>query len=283
MQELAKVLLVERFSGEGGLDTSNFLTTDRVKEVLRTSRIGHQIYAFKTIGSTNELANTLALQGEADGSVIIAEAQTKGRGRAGKRWESPMGKGLWFSVILRPDIGVKRAGLFPLVAAVAVAEAVEGTVCLQPSVKWPNDLLLEEKKFCGILSEVQFTGVRVEYIVLGIGVNVNQEREDFSEELRDKATSLLIVTGRTIDRLALLAEVLYCLEKNYELILYRRAQEVLEKWRELCGYWGQPVVLVQGKSEVSGILEGLSEDGGILLRTSSGTLTKALAGELELK
>ncbi|HEX9972575.1 MAG TPA: biotin--[acetyl-CoA-carboxylase] ligase, partial [bacterium] len=221
----------------------DLLSEERIKAALRTELLGNRIYAFWSIGSTNEFAYRRALQGDREGVLVIAEQQTKGRGRKSRYWDSPFYKGLWFSLILRPDIQSSQAGLLPYLAGVSVAEAVENLLKLTPDLKWPNDLLFQGKKFCGILSEVEFKNGKVKFIILGIGINVNQKVDEFPEQYRNQATSLRQECNNRIDRAELLTEVLFCLEQNYNSIGAHGLNEIVNKWKKKCRQFGKEIVI----------------------------------------
>jgi len=258
----------------------DLLSEDRIKSVLKTQLFGKKIYAFWSVGSTNEFAYHRALQGDKEGTLVIAEEQTKGRGRMSRHWDSPFNKGLWFSLILRPELSASKSGLVPYYAGVSVAEAVENFTNLKPVVKWPNDLLLSGRKFCGILSEVEFDNGKVNFIVLGIGINVNHKKDEFPEQYRAHAISLRIESDSRIDRLELLAEVLLQLEKNYLYIKENGFNDMINNWKRRCSQFGKLIVMVQGDNKYQGIFEELDEDGCLLLRTKSGNLEKIVAGDI---
>jgi len=258
----------------------DLLSEDRIKSVLQTSLLGNKIYAFWSVGSTNEFAYRRAQHGEKDGTLVIAEEQTKGKGRKSRRWESPFNRGLWFSLILRPDLPAARAGLVPYLGGLSVAEAVENFVGLKPVVKWPNDLLLNDKKFCGILSEVEFQDHKINFIILGIGVNVNHKRSDFPLEFRDQATSLRLASGAHIDRVDLLAEVLKRLETNYLDAKQNGFENIITRWKKRCRQLGRKISVVQEDETFQGKFEDLGSDGSLLLRTDSGELLKIVTGDI---
>ncbi|MDZ7260899.1 MAG: biotin--[acetyl-CoA-carboxylase] ligase [candidate division KSB1 bacterium] len=263
--------------------TFDLISKDKIKMDLKTQIIADQIYAFWSIRSTNEFAYRLARQGEPEGTLVIAEEQTGGKGRLDRKWESLFGKGLWFSIILRPPVVAARAGLFPFLAGVSIAEAVENKLELQPQVKWPNDLMINGKKFCGILSEAEFSRGKVEFIILGIGINVNHTIEDFSEDIRDQAVSLQMALQRPADRLPLLVEALNRIEANYLLMQRKGFGAIIRRWKKRCQNWGKPIKLVQGTTTLEGIFEGLAEDGSLLLRLDDGHIKKILAGDIYQK
>jgi len=264
-------------NGKMGFD---LLSEDKIKSILKTELLAKKIYAFWSVGSTNEFAYSRAVQGEIEGALVIAEQQSKGRGRKSRNWDSLFNKGLWFSLILRPDLPASRAGLVPYLAGVSIVEAVENITGLKPVVKWPNDLLLNRKKFCGILSEVEFENDKIKFIILGIGINVNHKTNEFPEGFREQATSLRIESDSRIDRAAFLAEALFRLEKNFNDMKENGFQNIIKKWKKKCPQLGKEVLIIQDDHRYRGIFEELDEEGCLLLRTRDGGLKKVVAGDI---
>ncbi|MCI0495775.1 biotin--[acetyl-CoA-carboxylase] ligase [candidate division KSB1 bacterium] len=258
----------------------DLLSEERIKAALKTDLLGNRVYAFWSVGSTNEFAYRRALQGDLEGVLVIAEQQTKGKGRKSRHWDSPFYKGLWFSLILRPDIEASKAGLLPYLAGVSVAEAVENLLKLTPDLKWPNDLLFQGKKFCGILSEVEFQNGKVKFIILGIGINVNQKPDEFPEQYQHQATSLRQNYNSRIDRAELLAEVLYCLEQNYKSIATYGLNEIVSKWKKRCPQFGKEIVIIQDDVQVQGQFVDIDDNGCLILQTESGAIKKIVAGDI---
>lgn len=258
----------------------DLLSEAKIKSVLKTELFARKIYAFWSVGSTNEFAYSRALQGDIEGTLVIAEQQSKGRGRKSRVWDSPFNKGLWFSLILRPDLPAPRAGLVPYLAGVSIVEAIENFTGLKPVVKWPNDLLLNSKKFCGILSEVEFENGKIKFIILGIGINVNHKMNEFPEGYREQATSLRIESDLRIDRVEFLTETLFRLEKNFNDMKDNGFKNIIKKWKKKCPQLGKEVVIFQDDHHYRGIFEELDEEGCLLLRTPDGQLKKIVAGDI---
>lgn len=258
----------------------DLLSEERIKAALKTELLGNRIYAFWSVGSTNEFAYRRALQGDFEGVLVIAEQQTKGKGRMSRHWDSPFYKGLWFSLVLRPEIQASKAGLIPYLAGVSVAEAIENFIARKPDLKWPNDLLFHGKKFCGILSEVEFKDGKVKFIILGIGINVNQKLDEFPEHYRHQATSLQQECKSRIDRAELLAEVLFCLEDNYKLIRANGPNEIIDKWKTKCPQFGKEIVINQDDEQWQGKFIDIDENGCLVLQTESGAIKKIVAGDI---
>jgi len=245
------------------------LNTSSIQALLTTHRFGRVLHLLEETGSTNAVALALAQGGAEDGTVVAAEKQTAGRGRLGRRWVSPEGENLYCSIILR-TIPASPRGLswVPLVAAVAAARAVDAIALLSVQLKWPNDILLGERKVGGILCEssgLATSGRALDGIVsVGIGINVNTQRSAFPGEIRETATSLSIEAGRSIDRTALLAFLLNALEARYDRLRAEGAGAVEEEYRRLCGTVGRRVrVELAGGRQVVGRAEAILDDGSL--------------------
>jgi len=258
----------------------DILSEDRIKSVIKTSLFAQKIYAFWSISTTNDFAYRMALQGDKEGTLVIAEKQIRGRGRKSRTWDSSFSKGLWFSLILRPEMPSHRAGLIPFIASVSIAEAIENKLNLQPDMKWPNDLLLGGKKCCGILSEAEFVNNKIKFIILGIGINVNHNPNDFPDELKNIATSLRIQSEKRVDRADLLAEILFRLEQNYQNIKVSGFEETLSNWKRRCSKFKKRVVIEMEGQKLSGKFIDLDEGGGLILKTEKGEQKKVVAGDL---
>ncbi|MCL5020816.1 MAG: biotin--[acetyl-CoA-carboxylase] ligase [Bacteroidetes bacterium] len=240
----------------------------------------YDIYRFGKIDSTNSYLLGLGDEGFPEGTVAVADEQTDGRGRFGRKWESESLSNLLFSILLRPGF-LNRDEVFILTfsAAVAVAEALENVAGVSPELKWPNDVLLDGKKVCGILLESSFEASRLNYLVLGAGLNVNQS--SFPAEIRDKATSLSIITGRKFDREEVLSTILARFGSVYETLKARDFYSVMKRWRNRSKMFGRKIELRLADRVIEGILEEVTDDGAILVGTSSG-LQKFTAGEITI-
>ena len=243
--------------------------------------LGYRIVHLEAATSTNDVAKELAHSGAKEGLVIIAESQSRGRGRRGAVWVSPRG-GLWLSVILRPALKPEEVPRMAIVGAVAVAEAVEQLLGLRPRIKWPNDLLLGGKKFCGILAESSIKGDRLEFVVLGVGINANVELDGLPEGVRESATSLSHELGRPISRRRLLEALLDRLEYHYRLLLQGRFLRVLEKWKTLDITLGRRVVALSPEGRIVGEAVDVDRDGSLILRSEDGSLIHLRSEEVRL-
>jgi len=245
--------------------------------------IGRDIRVFKQTASTSDVVQKLAEDGVAEGVVVFAEAQTKGRGRLGRQWLSPPGKGLWLSVLLRPALPPQQATQLTVAAAVALARAIEVQTGLQPEIKWPNDLLLGGKKIAGILTEMNAELERIRSLILGLGLNANQTAADFPPALRAQVTSLRLATGAPVDRPALAAQLLRELDADYARLGRGQFRTVAEEWERRCTTLGQPVVIQCGGRRIAGRAEALDAEGALLLRTEHGRLERIVGGDVTVE
>jgi BirA family transcriptional regulator, biotin operon repressor / biotin---[acetyl-CoA-carboxylase] ligase len=238
-------------------------------------RFGSPLYEFGEVDSTQTIAATLAAEGAPEGTLVLAEHQRAGRGRRGRSWHDRPGDNLLFSLVLRPQLAAADGPRLALVAAVALAEAVERHTGLRPGIKWPNDVILSEKKCAGVLAEATTDGAAVRRVILGIGVNVNQC--EFPDDLARHATSLALELGTPIDRRALLGDVLPALERWYTLHAARGFAPVRDEWCRRSVTIGRAVAV----DAVRGIAAGLDVDGALLVREATGTVRRVVAAEVE--
>lgn len=255
------------------------ISPGEVQKDLNCARFCKKVYSFETIDSTNSCARALASNGAAEGTLVVAESQTAGRGRFGRAWVAEAGENLIFSLVLRPDIPPDQVNLLPLVIAVAVARGIRRAVSLPVYCKWPNDLLLHGKKFAGILLESAFGRPGVEYVIVGIGINVNQRI--FPENLRARATSLALEGGQPVNRLRLFHAVLEALEQEYDTFSSSTDQDILSAWLSLAPIIGKRVTADMQGVVVSGTVSGISPDGGLQLHTDAGAIT-LFAGDVTI-
>lgn len=255
------------------------MDTLNISSGLKTRIFAQEVFHYQKVGSTNQIALDLACKGYPEGTLVVAEEQTAGRGRWRRPWHSSPGKGLLFSLILRPQILPSHLPQITLVAGVSTARAVHRQTEVKAGIKWPNDLIYQGKKFCGIL--VEGTG-KASCLVLGIGINVNQERDDFPSQLQDTATSLRIIKGEEVQRGPLLQGILQILEEDYERYCRLGFSYARQHWLQYEAILGRRVQLVIGEQEFLGQAVGLSEDGALILRLPSGEEIRCSAGEVTL-
>src|SRR5262245_11355464 len=208
--------------------------------------VGRDIRVFEKTNSTNDVVEKLARDGVAEGVVVFAEAQSQGRGRLGRRWISPPRRGLWFSVLLRPNLRPQAATQLTVAAATALVRAIRDQTGLAPEIKWPNDILIRGRKVAGVLTELSAELDHIKYLILGIGVDMNQTASEFPVELRKVATSLRIETGRHVNRADLAASILRELDCDYERIRRRQFAKLADEWEEQCITLGRRVSIHVG-------------------------------------
>lgn len=253
-----------------------------VAAALATRRLGRPLQFRPSVGSTNEEVRSLARGGAPEGLVLLADEQTAGRGRLGRGWQSPAGEGIWLSVLLRPPLPPPETPRLTLAAAVAVAEAIRAAG-LPAGIKWPNDVLIEGKKCCGILTELELAGDAVAFAVVGMGLNVNQA--EFPPAIAAAATSLRLAAGHAFERAPLVCALLERLEARYEQLLAGEAALVLGAWRALSVTLGKRVRIIPatGGAAYLGEAVDVDADGALRLRLDDGREERLLAGEVSLR
>ena len=245
--------------------------------------IGRHIQVFQETSSTNDVVEKLARDGVSEGAVVFAESQTKGRGRLGRKWLSPPRKGLWFSVLLRPDLRPQAATQLTVAASTSLARAIHEQTGLAAQIKWPNDILIHGKKVAGILTELSGELDHIKHVILGIGVDVNLNAHDFPPELRKSATSLKMETGHSVIRAEMASAILRELDADYARIGLRQFSRISEEWQRLCSTLGHHVSIRVGERVIQGLAESLNEEGALLLRTEHGHLDRIIGGDVTLQ
>jgi BirA family biotin operon repressor/biotin-[acetyl-CoA-carboxylase] ligase len=259
------------------------MNVDRLQEGLHTKRFGRNIVFLREVGSTNDLAKELASYGAVEGTVVVAETQTCGRGRLDREWVSPKG-GLWFSIILRPELKPAEAVRLVFVASLAVAEVLRELYGLKAETRWPNDVLVNGRKICGILTEMNTTGEKINYVIVGVGVNANIDvAKVFPEELRKVATSLENGLGRKVRLEELFRALLEKLENVYELLLKEGFDSILAEWKKYAGFLGCQVEVASGTKKWVGLALDVENDGALILRFEDGTLKRVFVGDATLQ
>lgn len=270
------------------VSSPDILTYEEVESYLRTNYIGRNILHFDIIGSTNIKAKeiaSLAMQKHnhlEDGTVVISEGQTDGKGRLGRTWESPTSKGIWFSIILKPDLSPLKVANITLIGASAVNLALK-EIGVESYIKWPNDIIIENKKVCGILTEMSAELDLVNYIVMGIGVNVNIEKDDFPKELKDKAISLKAVYGKEFNRKKLLASILNNFEELYDDYI---KSDLLEPCIKICRdksiLIGKKVFVEQRNKKHKVSVLDINNDGALVIQKEDGSIEEVISGEISM-
>jgi BirA family biotin operon repressor/biotin-[acetyl-CoA-carboxylase] ligase len=255
------------------------LQVDALRRMRASSQLGQTIHYFDSVDSTNTVAQRLAADGAAEGTAVIAETQTRGRGRLGRAWSSPPFRNLYLSIVLRPPIAAAAAPQIALVAGLATTEAARHWAP-SAAVKWPNDVVLDGRKLGGILAELESEGEHARCVILGIGVNLNSTAEDFPEDLRDKAIGLCTAAGRPIDRVEFADHLLSRLEETYDLYLRSGFAAIRPLWERRSALTGRHVRIETGRQCVEAVVTGLADDGTLLLRNATGETLHVVAGDV---
>ncbi len=257
------------------------LTAEEIAAGLNTEFLAKQIYDFYETDSTNEEAKRRALRGAPNGSLFIAELQLGGKGRLGRTWASPAGDGLWFSILLRPNSIPEQITSLTLLAGLAVCGAVQLCTGCAAMIKWPNDIVIGSKKVCGILTEMAAEIDRIDYVVVGIGINVNNA--SFPEKLHTKATSLKIETGHAVSRKEILQETLRQLEALLKIEKSGGNSTVISHYKSLCVSLNRQVSFTRNKESVTGTAVDISPEGELIVRCEDGTLFPVNSGEVTVQ
>lgn len=247
---------------------------------LKTSRFGRQLRIRSKTESTQNEALSWAKEGAQEGALVLAEEQTSGRGRQNRPWHSPPGKGIWMSMVLKPKIPLQFTPHLTLLTVVAVCRAIKRVVPVDVGIKWPNDLLVGNRKICGILLESFAEDERLLSVIAGIGISVNLDEQDYPEGIKDKATSLKIASGKEIDRATLVAEILYEWEQLYQLYEEQGFGPVRTLWEAQSITIGRTISVNTPYGEVNGVAQGLDESGALVLLGRDGQYRKVFSGDV---
>ena len=261
----------------------DLVTADELRPLLRTQIFGQQIYSYLSVDSTQNVANDLANRGAPEGTVVLTEFQTAGKGRLGRKWSKDHSKGIAMSLILRPQVPLQKISELTLVIAVALVHAIQKTTGLHPKIKWPNDIFLDGKKLCGVLTELKGESDRLNYILVGIGINVNETIENLGDELSDIATSLLISGKQPVSRAKLVANILFELEQLYPIYLTEGFLPIKKIWEQYSLLNNQEIIARTANGFLEGVYGGITEEGILLLRDKSGMIQKIITGDVYMK
>ena len=256
------------------------MIADDILSGLQNQTIGRQIQIYNRVSSTNDLALQCGADGTQEGALILAESQTQGRGRHGRRWIAPPGSSILASVILRHRLRANQVGLPNLTGAVAIATAIAELTDLSPQIKWPNDVLIGAKKVSGVLTELEYDRHRQPFFVIGFGVNVNTTEAGLPEQLRISATSLQIECNREISRVALLQAILHRLEDNYLCLKKGETDPIIATANRLLYRPGDWIQINTADQLHCGRAEAIDPEGGLILRDMNGKQRKFLVGEV---
>ena len=257
----------------------DILTPDLIRQQLKGSLFGKRIHHFFRTDSTNRVAFDLGNANEAEGAVVLAEQQTAGRGRAGRTWHSERANGIYVTLLLRPKISPVQAPLLTMMAGLSAHAAIQAQTGLHPDLKWPNDLMLNGKKLGGILTEMHAETTLVRFVIVGIGINVNQDK--FPAELSEIATSLYAETGKTQSRLELLTRLLREFETDYNRFLREGSASITERFERVSSYAsGKKVRVTNGAESYVGVTAGLRPEGLLQVQREDGALSTVFAGDV---
>jgi BirA family biotin operon repressor/biotin-[acetyl-CoA-carboxylase] ligase len=259
------------------LSVPDRLYADEIRFGLKSRILGREIYSYEELDSTNDACFKLGKEGVAEGVTLFAEYQNKGRGRLGRAWVSPRGKNVLLSVLLRPGLSLSEVPRITLSAAVSLVKAVREATGQTLGIRWPNDVLFGDQKVAGILTEMSAEADRVNFIVLGIGINVNSE----PGQLPPQSTSLKEIAGRAIDRVAFARSFLELFEKDYLCVKEKRFEGLAREWEDFSATSGRRVVASLPGRKIQGQATGIDEDGALWIRTDSGLQERITAGDIQ--
>ena len=265
-------LTMANVSGKTGIDIK------WIRENLNTKIIGNTILNYDSVDSTNAIARKMAEGEKEEGTVVLAKMQKRGKGRLDRKWFSPKG-GLWFSIILRPNIDIQEATKLTLMTSVAVTKTLINLYNLDAKIKWPNDILVKGKKVCGILSEGKTQGNKINFFILGIGVNANFTREEFPVKIRDFATTLKEELGKTSSLEELLLSLLNEIDKYYLILSSDNTNKILNTWKKMSDTLGKNVKITTQKDSLEGLALDVDDMGALIVKSKDNTIKKFLAGD----
>lgn len=252
----------------------------QIRDGLITKRLGAKLHYFSEIDSTNAYARQLAAAGADEGEIVVAEAQTRGRGRLGRSWISPPFVNLYVSVILRPHLPPIHAPQLTLMAAVALADTVASFLHTAPTIKWPNDILIEGRKLAGILTESRCDSERIEFVILGIGVNLNYPVELMPDFIRERAISIVSVTQTEVSREEFFRRLIQALDRCYGEIEESGFEDLARRWEARFGLRGKKVRAQMGGRTIIGTAKGIAPDGALILEDGRGERQRIVAGDV---
>lgn len=260
----------------------DILSKAEIESSMNTEWAGRNVLYFDETGSTNTEAKKAAEAGAPHGTLAVADYQNMGKGRRGKRWTSFRGVGVWMSLMIRPELPPSSASMLTLVAAMAVSEGLEKVCGLGTQIKWPNDVVADGKKICGILTEMSTELECINYVVTGIGINANME--DFPDEIKDVAASVLTLTGKTVRRSQLIGAVMEAYEKYYSLFMETcDMSNLMEPYNSRLASVNRPVRVLSPGNEYRGSALGINDAGELLVKTEDGELRRVISGEVSVR
>ena len=282
LKNLGYKIIADQNSGYSLISRPDLLLPQEIKNRLFTTYIGRKIYYFPELESTNIIAKEKAThkeEGVNEGTIVIAERQSAGKGRLGRNWFSPAG-GIWLSIILYPQLSPTYIPRITLMTAVAVVKAIERCTKIKTQVKWPNDILINGKKVCGILTEMSAELDLINWVVVGIGVNVNIKQQEFPEDIREMTTSLKEALRKEISRVRLVQMFLKEFERYYKLFKRREFSSILKEWKSCSHTLGKKIKINIGENVVTGEAIDINERGALILKKKNGELIEIISGTI---
>lgn len=264
------------------IDKPDKLQVSTILPHLSSKWLGQNLHVYEQVESTQIKAHQLATEGAPHGTMVVADQQMGGKGRLGRPWHSPSGTGIWLSFIIRPDTPIRKAAQLTLLTAVAILRSLQKRTDVQIDIKWPNDLLVNKHKIVGILTELSAEADRVNYMILGIGINVNQEKQDFPEELIDVATSLFIESEQKWDRNQLLIDLIAEWESLYEHYVTNGFHSIKILWETYSCSLGKKIVANTMDGQYTGIATGITDEGVLLLKDDAGNIHKIYSADISV-
>lgn len=262
--------------------SADVLSKEELESTINTKWAGTQVAFFEETDSTNNEIRRLAEQGAPHGTLAVAERQLGGKGRRGRVWTSPAGVGIWMSMLLRPQIDPMAASMLTLVMALSTRRGIEKATGLKSEIKWPNDLVLNKKKICGILTEMSTELMEIQYVIPGTGINVNQM--EFPDDIKATATSLRIESGKIQKRSEIIAAIMEAFEGYYDTFIATQDMSgLIEEYNANLVNLGNEVCVLDPAGEYRGVSEGINKEGALLVRLSDGTLKEIISGEVSVR
>ena len=264
------------------IESPDVMSKAEIESLVDTKWAGKNVVYYDEIDSTNNRAKEAGDNGAAHGTLFVADMQVAGKGRRGRVWKSPSGSSIYMTILLYPDIPPVKAPQLTLIMAIAVAEGIREVTGLETKIKWPNDIVVNGKKICGILTEMGTNGVKINYVLIGVGINVNLK--EFPEEMQDKATSLILEGGHEYDRNQVIAQVMKYFEINYEKFIQTcDFTHLLDDYHRILANLNQPVRVIDGDRSFEGICRGIDEKGELLVERQNKEVVKVSAGEVSVR
>jgi BirA family transcriptional regulator, biotin operon repressor / biotin---[acetyl-CoA-carboxylase] ligase len=283
LREEGYVFEAVRRSGYRLLSSPDITTAEEIKLGLKTTVFGQHIHYYSTIDSTQNKCQELAKAGAPEGTLVIADEQVGGKGRLGRVWHAPAGKNISMSLLIRPQLELDQCPQITLLAAVAIVETIKELYKISPAIKWPNDVLIEGKKICGILTELNAEADHINWLIIGMGINVNTEQHEFPLGVSEIATSIAIEKGEKVRRVPFIQGVLQKLEELCDLYVTEGFAPVRRRWEANAVTIGKRVIIRTLQGQLEGLAEGIDDTGVLLVRKNDGTVQKVYSADVEIQ